>query len=98
MDSLDPPRPADALADSLSAREPFSPRDSKPAPQPDAGCTPAAMKELLDSDRVNYLVWRLVKPDSPPSPRPPPGPLPTPTCPRFRALAGAHPAKAHFRC
>ncbi|KAL2107992.1 hypothetical protein VUR80DRAFT_4408 [Thermomyces stellatus] len=58
MDPVEPPRPANALPDAASTREPFSPRDSKPSPQPDSSCTPAAMKELLNSDRVNYLIWR----------------------------------------
>lgn len=88
MDSLELPRPADALADSLAARDPFPPRDSKPAAQPDAGCTPAAMKELLDSDRVNYLVWRLVKPASPLAPFPP---RRAPGSARSRASAGQSP-------
>lgn len=61
MDSVEPPRPANALPDAVSTREPFPPRDSNASPQRDSGCTPAAMKELLNSDRVNYLVWRLVK-------------------------------------
>lgn len=84
MDSVEPPRPASLVPDPVSTGEPFSLRDSKPTPQPDRGCTPAAMKELLDSDRVNYLVWRLVKaqPHSPPR-----SPILTPTgAPVSRAI------------
>lgn len=80
MDSVEPPRPVSALPDPASSRDSFLPRESKPSPQPDAGCAPAAMKELLDSDRVNYLVWRFV---------PTPCDCSAPGGCRLRALAGA---------